>query len=86
MKVRVSVKIQLKDGMLDPQGETLGQALTALGYDGVERVRIGKWITFDVTGEDDDETRSRVDEMCRRLLANPVVEHYTFDLEEVELP
>ena len=81
--VHVSVKIQLKDGMLDPQGETLGHALTALGYEGVDQVRVGKWITFDVAGDVDDETRSRVDEMCRRLLANPVVERYTFDLQAV---
>ncbi len=78
---RVEVFVQLKPGMLDPQGATLEHALADLGYRGVDEVRVGKWITFQVTdGRGDLE--ETVDEMCRRLLANPVIERYHFRVVE----
>jgi phosphoribosylformylglycinamidine synthase len=82
MTARVEVFVQLKDGMLDPQGKTLEHALEALGYAGVEDVRVGKWITFAVDGDSPEEIGRRVDEMCRRLLANTVIERYSYELAE----
>ena len=82
MRARVEVFVQLKDGMLDPQGKTLEHALEALGYTGVEDVRVGKWITFGVEGGCREEIAGRVDEMCRRLLANTVIERFTYKLVE----
>lgn len=82
MTARVEVFVQLKDGMLDPQGKTLEHALEALGYSGVEEVRVGKWITFEVDGHSREEIGERVDEMCRRLLANTVIERYSYRLAE----
>ena len=82
MTARVEVFVQLKDGMLDPQGKTLEHALEALGYSGVEDVRVGKWITFAVEGGSSEEIGERVDEMCRRLLANTVIERYSYRLAE----
>jgi phosphoribosylformylglycinamidine synthase len=79
---RVEVFVQLKPGMLDPQGATLEHALADLGYAGVEDVRVGKWITFHVEGADRAALEDRVDEMCRRLLANPVIERYRFRVIE----
>jgi len=79
---RVEVFVQLKEGMLDPQGKALEHALQALGYDGVEEVRVGKWITFEVARDAGDDLAKRVDEMCQRLLANTVIERYTFELPE----
>jgi phosphoribosylformylglycinamidine synthase len=84
MTAHVEVFVQLKDGMLDPQGKTLEHALEALGYAGVEHVRVGKWITFAVDGGCREEIAERVDEMCRRLLANTVIEHFTYKLSEDE--
>jgi len=78
------VFIQLKDGMLDPQGKTLEHALGALGYQAVDDVRVGKWITFQVTGEDRKAIERKVDEMCQRLLANTVIERYSFEIAEDE--
>lgn len=80
MKARVEVFVQLKPGMLDPQGETLEHALEAMGYDSVDEMRVGKWITFALAGADRAEIETRVDEMCRRLLANPVIETYRFEV------
>jgi phosphoribosylformylglycinamidine synthase len=77
---RVQVHVQLKDGMLDPQGKTLEHALEALGYAGVQDVRVGKWITFAVDGGSREEIGRQVDEMCRRLLANTVIERYSYEL------
>ena len=82
MTARVEVFVQLKDGMLDPQGKTLEHALEALGYSGIDDVRVGKWITFAVEGDGREEIGQRVDEMCRRLLANTVIERYSYELSE----
>ena len=66
----------LKAGIADPQGQTIEKALPALGYDGVSQVRVGKQIHLDVEAQDPDEAKTRVLEMCERLLANPVIEAY----------
>ena len=70
------VSVMLKDGIADPQGQTIERALPALGYDGVTQVRVGKQIHLDVEANDPDDARTRVLEMCERLLANPVIESY----------
>jgi phosphoribosylformylglycinamidine synthase PurS subunit len=79
---QIEVFVQLKDGMLDPQGKTLEHALASLGYSSVQDVRVGKWITFAVAGENPEAIRKQVDEMCSRLLANTVIERYSFELVE----
>jgi phosphoribosylformylglycinamidine synthase subunit PurS len=71
-----SVNVMLKDGISDPQGLTIERALPALGYEGVSGVRVGKRIDLKIEASSPDEARSRVEEMCRRLLANPVIESY----------
>ena len=76
MKYSAEVSVMLKDGIADPQGQTIEKALPALGYDGVSQVRVGKQIHLDVEAQDPDEAKTRVLEMCERLLANPVIEAY----------
>lgn len=71
MKVRVDVT--LKNGVLDPQGRAVHHALESMGYTGVTDVRIGRMIELDLA---DDIGDDRIDEMCRTLLANPVIESY----------
>lgn len=78
--MRVQIFIKLKKGILDPQGATIKKALENLGYNEVKDVRIGKMIDIEV--EDKTEVNRRVDEMCRRLLANPVIEDYSFKILE----
>jgi phosphoribosylformylglycinamidine synthase PurS subunit len=68
--VRARVLIRPKEGILDPQGQTVERALPALGFEGVSGVRIGRMVELDV------EDVSRVGEMCERLLANPLIEDY----------
>ncbi len=68
--MRVRVLIRPKEGILDPQGQAVEEALSALGFRGVSEVHVGRLIELDV------EDASRVPEMCERLLANPLIEDY----------
>lgn len=74
MKVRIHVS--LKPGVLDPQGRAVHHALEGLGFSGVEDVRIGRLVELDVA---DDTTDEALDEMCRKLLANMVIENYSIE-------
>jgi phosphoribosylformylglycinamidine synthase PurS subunit len=78
MKARVHVS--LKPGVLDPQGKAIGNALTALGFGGVGEVRQGKLIELELADADPATARARIEEMCRQLLANPVIENYTIEI------
>ena len=66
----------------DPQGVTVRQGLNALGFQEVADVRVGKYIEVRLDGDSAEEARRRVDEMCRQLLANQVIEDYRFELED----
>ncbi|MPY74274.1 MAG: phosphoribosylformylglycinamidine synthase subunit PurS [Alphaproteobacteria bacterium] len=79
MKARVH--ITLKSGVLDPQGKAIGHALEALGFEGVNEVRQGKVIEIDLVEEDPAKALRQLEEMCRKLLANTVIENYVIDLE-----
>ncbi len=74
MKVRIHVN--LKPGVLDPQGRAVHHALEGLGFDGVKDVRVGRLIEMDVADNTSDEA---LDEMCRKLLANMVIENYRIE-------
>ena len=80
MKARVV--ITLKAGVLDPQGLAISQSLGSLGFTGVRAVRLGKYIEIELEGNSREEMRTQVDQMCRKLLANPVTEQYRFEVEE----
>lgn len=80
MKFSAYVDVMLKEGIADPQGRTIERALPALGFTGVEGVRVGKRIALSVEADSEDEARARVDQMCRALLANPVIEDYEVKL------
>ncbi|WP_439815377.1 phosphoribosylformylglycinamidine synthase subunit PurS [Zavarzinia sp. CC-PAN008] len=79
--MRANVRIMLKSGVLDPQGKAIGNALAGLGFEGVGEVRQGKLIVLDLAETDAAKARESVDAMCRRLLANTVIESYSIDLE-----
>ncbi|WP_321389751.1 phosphoribosylformylglycinamidine synthase subunit PurS [Emcibacter sp.] len=79
MKARVHVT--LKNGVLDPQGKAIQHALAALGFDGVDDVRQGKFIELDLAETDKDKAIAAVEEMCRKLLSNTVIENYAIDID-----
>lgn len=78
MKARIHV--YLKPGVLDPQGAAVAGALHNMGYNEVEAARQGKLIELDLTGDNADAAKARVDEMCAKLLSNPVIESYTIEM------
>ncbi|HRY07368.1 MAG TPA: phosphoribosylformylglycinamidine synthase subunit PurS [Hyphomicrobiaceae bacterium] len=79
MKARI--KITLKNGVLDPQGKAIGHALESLGFTGIDDVRQGKYIEVNLKESDPQKARDVVERMCKDLLANTVIENYTFELE-----
>jgi phosphoribosylformylglycinamidine synthase subunit PurS len=78
MKARVFV--MPKDGVLDPQGKAIGHALGTLGFQGIGEVRQGKVIELEVRAASESEARAQVDEMCKKLLANTVIESYRVEI------
>ncbi len=76
------IYVTLKPGVLDAQGDTVKSALETLGFKGVEDVRIGKFLVITLDGGTREQVTAQVEQMCRRLLANPVIEDYSFELEE----
>lgn len=80
--MQAKVYVMLKKGVLDPQGETVKGALETLGFAGVHDVRIGKFMVITLNNSGVDEARTQVEQMCKKLLANTVIEDYRFELEE----
>ncbi len=79
MKARVHV--MLKNGVLDPQGKAVQHALGSLGFGGVDDVRQGKVIELELNESDADKARATVEQMCKSLLANTVIENYAIEIE-----
>lgn len=80
---KVKVYVTPKKGVLDPQGKTVESALHSLGYKNVSNVRIGKYIELELTGrQGDKETGRQIEEMCKKLLANPIIEDFRFEVSE----
>ena len=78
MKARVTIR--LKDGVLDPQGEAIKQALTSLEYNKVNSVRQGKVIDLELNESSEEAAIDSIQEMCEKLLANTVIENYEIKL------
>jgi phosphoribosylformylglycinamidine synthase subunit PurS len=78
MKARI--KITLKDGVLDPQGKAIEGAVKGLGISGIGDIRQGKYIEVDLAESDPDKARSIVEQMCKDLLANTVIENYSYEI------
>ncbi|MFM2129449.1 MAG: phosphoribosylformylglycinamidine synthase subunit PurS [Pseudomonadota bacterium] len=79
--MRARVHVTLKQGVLDPQGKAIGNALKSLGFSGIGEVRQGKFIELEVAESDPARARQKLGEMCEKLLANTVIEDYRIDLD-----
>jgi phosphoribosylformylglycinamidine synthase len=78
--VKARIHITLKNGVLDPQGKAIQQALAGLGFDAVEDVRQGKYIEVELAESDAETARAKVSDMCEKLLANTVIENYDIEI------
>ena len=74
--MKISVVITLKNDVLDPQGKVIHQTLDGMGFDDVNEVRQGKYFEIDTKEDDPKKAKDKVDEMCKKLLANLVIENY----------
>jgi phosphoribosylformylglycinamidine synthase len=83
-RYEVRIEVGHRPGILDPQGGVIERALPALGWGNVSHVRVGKSLRLEIEAPDEPAARAQVDEMCRRLLANPVIEDYTIEIMETE--
>ena len=79
--MKAVVTVMLKDGVLDPQGRAIGQALKNLGFDGVGEVRAGKVIELEIDAADADAARSEAEAMAKKLLANLVIERFSVEVK-----
>ena len=80
--MRAKIFVTLKSGVLDPQGKAVQSGLHALGFDEVEAVRQGKVFEMDLLSRDVSQAKERLDGMCKKLLANTVIEDFSFEIED----
>ncbi|RUM88706.1 MAG: phosphoribosylformylglycinamidine synthase [Thermovibrio sp.] len=80
----VKVFITYRKGVLDPQGVAVEKAAHQLGFEKVKNVRVGKYITMEIEADSSEEVRREVEEMARKFLVNPVIEEYSYEIEEVK--
>ncbi|HEX2260974.1 MAG TPA: phosphoribosylformylglycinamidine synthase subunit PurS [Candidatus Binatia bacterium] len=80
--MRVKIFVSLRSGVLDPQGKAIERSLHTLGYGEVQDVRMGKYLELKVEAASREAAESRIREMCDKLLANPVIEDYRFEIQE----
>lgn len=78
--MQARVYVTLKRGVLDPQGKAVARSLGAMGFDEVEDVRLGKFVELDLADASPEAAKARIEEMCRRLLANTVIEDYRIEI------
>ncbi|MBE9222163.1 phosphoribosylformylglycinamidine synthase subunit PurS [Cyanobacterium stanieri LEGE 03274] len=83
-KYSVRVYVTLRASVLDTAGTAVESGLHQLGYDGVEGVRIGKYIELNLTAENEEKAQADLHQMCDKLLSNPVIENYRFELNPLE--
>ena len=80
---RSTVRITLRKSILDPQGKAVEHAIATLGIAAVNNVRMGKVIEFNIDQQSETEAKKTTEEVCRKLLANPVMEDYQFEIQKV---
>lgn len=80
---KAKITVLLRPAILDVQGKAVESALHKLGYDGIEHVRMGKSVTMNVNAANEGDAKRIVEEACQKLLTNPIIEDFSFQLEAV---
>lgn len=81
LMMKAKIIVTPKKAVLDPQGKTVQTALEHMGYEGVGAVHVGKYMEIELTGSDKEAARKAIDDACHKLLSNPVIEDYRFEIE-----
>lgn len=79
--MKAKIIITPKKAVLDPQGKSVQNALAHIGYTGVNAVRVGKYLEIDLAGPDRETAQRQIDDACHKILSNPVIEDYRFEIE-----
>ena len=79
--MKAKIVVTPKKAVLDPQGKTVQNALAQMGYSGIGAVRMGKYLELELTGTDKEAARKQLEEACHKILSNPVIEDYRFEIE-----
>jgi phosphoribosylformylglycinamidine synthase len=79
--MKAKIVITPKKAVVDPQGKTVQNALVQMGYTAIGAVHVGKYLEIELTGADRETARRQVDEACHKILSNPVIEDYRFEIE-----
>jgi phosphoribosylformylglycinamidine synthase len=79
--MKAKIIVTPKKAVLDPQGKTVANALEQMGYKGIGAVHVGKYLEIDLPAGDRESWRGRLDEACRKILSNPVIEDYQVEIE-----
>mgnify|MGYP000426134259 FL=1 len=74
--MKIKVIVTLKDGVLDPQGKAIQQTLNGMGFSNIKEVRQGKYFVVEVNENDEAKAKTKVEDMCKKLLANLVIENF----------
>ena len=80
-ELKAKIHVTLKQGILDPQGKSIEQALATLGYTAVSNVRVGKYLELDLNETEKEKAEAQLKAMCDKLLANPIIEEYRYELD-----
>ena len=81
--MKAKIKVMLKKSILDPQGKAVLHAIQGMNIGDFSDVRIGKYIEVNFNNSDLESAKSEIDEICKKLLSNPVMENYEFEIEEI---
>jgi len=79
--MKAKIIITPKKAVVDPQGKTVQSALAHMGYNDVGAVHVGKYLEIELAGNDHEAARKQIDEACHKILSNPVIEDYRFEIE-----
>ena len=79
--MKAKIVITPKKAVLDPQGKTVQNALAHMGFQGIGAVHVGKYLEVELAGADKEIARKQIDEACHKILSNPVIEDYRFEIE-----
>jgi len=79
--LKAKIIITPKKAVVDPQGKTVQNALAHMGYQGVGAVHVGKYLEIELAGVDAEAARKEIDDACHKILSNPVIEDYRFEIE-----
>jgi phosphoribosylformylglycinamidine synthase PurS subunit len=79
--MKAKIVVMPKKAVLDPQGKTVQSAMAHMGYTSIGDVRVGKYLEIEVAGTDKEAARKQIDAACHKILSNPVIEDYRFEIE-----